>query len=441
MRKLWLVVSLLVLALLGAAAAFAASALTTGTVSACATTPAQTIADNGTPIATVPESSTCATVTYTVPTETVTTTVAGTTAPATTATPTTATTTASSSPTFASETAYTQTRPAFTVKRTVAVASAAALKTAIANLQAGDYVEASTPFTVSGGGSANALVISKRLTAPAVIDLSGVKIVYTGTANYNAVWVVNVENVRIYGGDVSMSQPTVGGGACILWTASQHSMWWGFHAHGCGSSGMNVFTASPGYSYGGPVEYDDIEGEIDHFSLNGGLYDPHVEKCSGIQGANLADSNYFPFDHNRFALSVHDSACSGGGIEFGSAYSPATSPAGPIPDSNTIILKCQNLSFVSTIQTGGNCYQPWGYGSTNTDLKYVEADDLAGYAYWPGGMYKRPSLLLGTDTVEYGRASNTEQNPLYANHCTFNSESGTAFGDVQPVPCLSPFGS
>lgn len=376
-------------------------------------------------------------------TTTTTTALTTTTAPTTTTVPTTTTattTTSSTAPTFASETAYTQTRPAFTPTRTVSVNTASGLKTAIANLQPGDYVKASAPFTVSSG-TANALLIANRLSAPAVIDLAGVNVVYTGTGNYSAVWVRNVQNVRIYGGDLSMSQATAGGGTCVTWTASQHSMWWGFYAHDCGSGGLTMFTGKPGYSFAGPVEYDDVEGEVGHFSLNHGLYDNHTEKCSGLHGANLADGNYYAFDHNRVALNVHDSVCTGGGVEFGSNFTPTTSPAGVIPNANTIILKCANLMFVSTIQTGGNCYQTWGYGNTNTDLKYLAASNLTGHAYWAGGMYAKPENWLKTDTVEYGRATSTDQNPRYAKHCTFNSESQTVFGDVAPSPCLAPFTS
>ena len=74
--------------------------------------------------------------------------------------------------------AYTRHRPAFTAKRTIAVRNAAELEAAISNLQPGDLVKATARFTVSNSSSA-ALVIRSRLSAPAEIDLSGVKIVYS----------------------------------------------------------------------------------------------------------------------------------------------------------------------------------------------------------------------------------------------------------------------
>lgn len=373
-------------------------------------------------------------------------TTSSTTQPTTTTIPTTqssttaATTTTTGAPTFASETAYTKTRPAFTTLRTVSVSSAAALKSAITNLRAGDYVKASAPFAVTSG-STNALVIANRLSAPAVVDLAGVKVAYTGTGKFFSVWIRNVQNVRIYGGDVYMTQPTIGGGSCVGWTGSQHSLWWGFDLHDCGSGGMGIFTASSQYSYAGPTSYNDIEGTIHHFSLNHGLFDPHTEKCSGIHGANLSDNNWYAFDHNRIALNVYDSPCTGGGIEFGSSKSPTTSPAGPLPDANTIILQCANLTFVSKTQTGGNCIQFWGYGVTHLDLKYVNGTNLTGHNVWSGGLYSKPNSKLATDTIEYARASNTDQNPLYANHCTNNREGNLVFLDALPAPCYKPFSS
>jgi hypothetical protein len=329
---------------------------------------------------------------------------------------------------------YSQTRPAFTPKRTVSVSTASSLRRAIRHLQPGDLVKASASFTVTSSTS-DALVIANRLSAPAEIDLTGVKIVYTGTANRSSVWVRNVLNVWIFGGDLSMSQPTLGGGPCLDWTGGQHSMWWGFYAHDCGSGGMTMFAAAPSYSYAGPVEYDDIQGEVGHFSLNDGKFDPHAERCSGLHGANLSDNNWFAFDHNRIALYVHDSACTGGGIELGSRNSPTTSTPGPIPTQNTIYLKCVNLTFVSKSQTGGNCYQVWGYGATHEDIPYLEADNIAGHPYWAHGMYAAAGTsALSTDTVEYGRTTNVRTNPRYAKDPNWDKRDGTVFENVSPLP-------
>lgn len=359
--------------------------------------------------------------TVTVPTVTETVTVAGTTAPTTTTQP--STTTASSSPTFASETAYTQSRPAFTATNTINVSDATSLRNAVANLKAGDLVKATADFTVSGSGTSNVLTINKQLSAPAVIDLSGhvVKLAYSGTAEESAVALLNPVNVRIYGGDLS----TGTGGACIAWFSGHDSLWWGFTAHNCGADGLRLFTGNTGYPYTGPVVNNDIEGDVSAFGQNRN-WDNHNEKCTGLHGANVADGNFFPMTGNRIALNVHDSACEGAGISFGSNQSSN------IPDRNTIILACSNLTFVSTIQTGGNCYQTWGYGNRNTDIKYLSATDLAGHPYFANGLYS--GVSLASDSVDYGRALNVRQNSRYAGDRNWDTKGGTAFRDVAPLP-------
>lgn len=326
-----------------------------------------------------------------------------------------------SPPTYASEIAYTQTRPAFTPTRTIDVASASQFTSAVSNLHPGDLVKATAPFTVSGE-----TIIGNRLSAPAVIDLSGatVKFVYSGGQNTPAVWIKNVQNLRIFGGDLSTADT---GGSCLNWTASQHSLWWGWKAHDCGGTGLSMFNAKPGYSYAGPVSYDDVQGEAWKFGQHR-AWDPHAEKCSGLHGANLADDNNYSFDHNRIALYAHDSACAGAGIEFGSSHSTN------IPANNTIILKATNLSFLSKTQTGGNCYQTWGYGNKSTDLEYLECSNVTGHPYWSHGLNDTPNNELGTDTVDYARAANVRQNPRYVQDPNYDKTGATVFKDVAPMP-------
>src|SRR5581483_9773250 len=271
------------------------------------------------------------------------------------------------------------------------------------------------------------LVLANRLSGPAVIDLSGhqVTFVYTGGRNVSAVWVENALDVRIYGGDLSTSGT---GGSCLNITGSQHVTWWGFTAHDCGSTGVSMFTLQPGANGYGPVEYDDLQGEIQKMGQHP-AWDPHTEKCTGLHGANLADNNRAPFAHNRIALYVHDSACSGAAIEFG-----ASRPT-PIPNDNTIILSAERLTFISTIQTGGNCFQTWGYGTRHTTIKLLECHDTTGHAYWAGGMFGAAGPnALPTDTVDFGRASDTNQNSRYRSQPIWDRSGGTVFKDVRPGP-------
>jgi hypothetical protein len=315
-------------------------------------------------------------------------------------------------------TAYTQMPPPFTPRRTVDVTSGSPLLRAVASLRAGDLVKATADFTLNHhAATGHGLVISKRFSAPAVIDLTGVKIVYSGGSNSAAVWVRNSQNIRIYGGDVSTSDT---GGSCIDWYGSQHVLWWGFKAHDCGGTGIGITTAKSGYRYAGPVQYDDIQGEIWKMGQHR-QWDHHQEKCSGLHGANLADHNDFAFANNRFALYVHDSNCEGSGIQFG------TYAASPLPMNNTIYLRCAKLTFISTIQTGGNCYQTWGYGNRYTEIRYLQADDITGHAYWAHGLYHKPNTYLSTDVVKVGRTSNTRQNPRYEQDPDYDETGGTVF--------------
>lgn len=371
----WFVVNVaaaVALAFIGAGVALAVGS-STSTVSVCATSPAQTISDNGSPIATIPSAIACATTTYTIPT--VTTTVTG------------PTTTSISSPTFSSETAYTKTRPAFTPTRTISVSGAAALKAAISNLQPGDLVKATSSFTVAGE-----TIIAKRLSSAAVLDLTGVSFVYSGTSNLPAVWLNNSSHLQIYGGDLSTSDA---GGSCLLDYGSQDVLWWGFSLHDCGGSGLAVFTT------GAAVDRLDLEGTVTKVGQNL-AWDPHAEKGTGLHGAILWDAGTtYPFTNTRIALDEHDipvGAC----VEIGNS-------AAAVASGNSLILRCVNETEVSTTQTGGNGLQLWGdTSSLDLDVQYIEVDNAQGRALEAGGVYS--GQRLSGVTVEYGRASLTNQN-------------------------------
>ena len=201
---------------------------------------------------------------------------------------------------------YTRNRPPFTPRRTVSVSSASQLHAALSNLQPGDLVKATASFTVSNSSS-SALIIKNRLSAPAEIDLTGVKIVYTGTQQPQAVWLNNASNLYIFGGDISTSDT---GGVCLRVYGSQHVLWWGFTAHDCGATGFQA------QAIGGPVDHDDFQGTIWKVGQNL-AWDPHTEKGTGLHAANLWDANSTGnFTNNRFAFYAHDipvGAC----VEYG----------------------------------------------------------------------------------------------------------------------------
>lgn len=312
---------------------------------------------------------------------------------------------------------YTKTRAPFAPARTIDVTSASQLKRALRNLRPGDLVRATADFNVTSARS-DALVIKNRLRAPAVIDLSGhrVNFIYSGKQNHSAVWLDNPENLRIYGGDLSTSDT---GGACLVNHGGQYITWWYFTAHDCGGTGA-------GFSGGqAPTEHDDFNGTIWKVGQNL-TWDPHTEKGTGLHCVNLDDHNLYPFRSNRFAFHCHDIP-TGAAIEYG-----ASQRADPKPVDNTIYLLADNLTDVAKIQTGGNGIQFWGVKGQSADIKFIEVTNAEGYGLWDGGMNKGTNLK--GISVEYGRASNTNQNPLYAGQNPWSDRLGEVYRSVQPSP-------
>ena len=273
----------------------------------------------------------------------------------------TTTTTPWSGETYDQAIAYTRTRPSFTPSRTIQVSNASQLQAALSNLQPGDLVRASGGFTVSGE-----TVIANRLSSPAELDLSGVHFVNSSGQNSPAVYLNNAQNLYIFGGDMSTADT---GGQGILDAGSQHVLWWGFTIHDTGSTGLGVRPIN------GPVDHDDFQGTIWKVGQNY-AWDTHAEKGSGLHGANLYDSSATGnFTNNRFAIYAHDIP-TGACVEFGDENTTA------IATGNVLYEKCVNATFVSQTQTGGNALQTWGCTAhVGLDVKYLQGDNLQGYAY------------------------------------------------------------
>jgi len=315
---------------------------------------------------------------------------------------------------------YTKTRALFTPTRTIDVRSASQLRSAITNLRPGDLVRATADFTVSSS-SAEALVIKNRLSAPAVIDLTGhlVRFVYSGDKDYSAVLLDNPENIRIYGGDLSTSHR---GGDCLRSYGAQHVTWWYFTAHDCGGTGAALFGGQAA------TEHDDFSGTIWGVGQNL-AWDPHLEKGTGLHCVNLDDDNIYPFEHNRFAFYCHDIS-SGAAIEYGAAHR-----TGPKPRKNTIYLLAVNLTEVAKSQTGGNGIQFWGADGQSAVIRFIQVDHAEGFALWDGGMNAGTSLE-GVTVVD-GRASNTNRNPRYAGRNPWSDRLGEVYQTVLPAPAGS----
>jgi hypothetical protein len=292
------------------------------------------------------------------------------------------------------------------------VSNASQLLAAISNLQPGDLVEATGRFTVTGE-----TIIKNRLSSPAELDLTGVSFVYSGGSELPAVWLNNASNLYIYGGDMSTAGS---GGSCLLDYGSQHVLWWGFTAHNCGGTG---FAAMP---VNAAVDNDDFQGEISQVGQNL-AWDPHTEKGSGLHGVLLDDvSNSNAFTNNRFAFSEHD-------IPTGACVQAGNNTMPTAAGGNVLYLKCVNADFVARNQTGGNGIQLWGdTNNLGLDIRYLEVVNSQGYALWAGGLYSGQSL--SGVTVEYGRASNTNQNPRYAGQNPWDLRVGVVYKALHPAP-------
>lgn len=324
---------------------------------------------------------------------------------------------ATTTPTYASEIAYTRSRPAFSPTRIVNVANATAFRSAVSNLRAGDLVRATAPFTVSGE-----TIVSKRLSSPAVVDLSGTTVTFANSTNTNApaLYLNDPSNLRIYGGVFTTADT---GGYCILAHGAQHVLMWGFVAHDCGNSGVYLTTIQAAFTD------NDFQGEV-YKAGEHTAYDPHAEKGTGLHGVLLWDAGRSTYDYarNRFAFYVHDQP-SGAAISYG------TATAAPSMGDNTIILKAVNITKAALSQVAGNALQFWGCGRYGVDVKYEEATNTAGRALDANG---ESGTMLSGVTVEYGRASNTNQNrrmnePISPS-AVWDKRGAPAYRDVQPAP-------
>jgi hypothetical protein len=238
-------------------------------------------------------------------------------------------------------------------------------------------------------------------------------------SNLPAVWIKSCRHIRFYGGH--MTNPKGGSGVTIY--DSSYFTWRGFGIHDTGNTGLFVQGIKTA------VDHLDLKGVISRWGLNPGL-DPHAEKGTGMHGANLADANYGVKD-SRFALYLHDGAA-GSGVEAGGAKSTDGF------SNNTLYLWCRNVTMQAKSQVAGNCAQLWGENDTGNTFAYLEAENLQGRPYDANGVYGGQSLA--TDSVAYGRSSNTNLNP-YLSHTepavspttAWDTRRGTVFGDVLPA--------
>jgi len=292
--------------------------------------------------------------------------------------------------------------------------------TAWSNLQPGDQINVhGVTFTGQINLTGKNLSDWAQITFDSATHFVGV----SSAVNSPDVYLQNDSHIRFYGGD--LNEAASGGQAgfgLLIHGAVNYVSWWGFVVHDVGNTALAVFPAEA------PSSNLDLKGEVYDWGRNLS-WDPHAEKGTGLQGVNLSDAAYSLTD-SRIAVYAHDSA-SGSGMELGSDTASST--------GNTIYVWCQNLTKVATSQVAGNCLQVWGRNTLSDDVQYLEAENLTGRPYDANGVYSGQSL--STDTVEYGRASNTNTNPYLASTESgipsgelWDTRYGTSFANVAPLP-------
>jgi hypothetical protein len=302
-------------------------------------------------------------------------------------------------------------RPAFRPSRTVVVYTVAGFWRAWRQLRPRDEI---VVHHVTFRGEVK--LLHKRLSDWAEVRFdSATKFVGVSSAErLPAVWLANDAHIRFYGGDVSDSASGGMAGTGVVVYDSSYVSWWGVTVHDVGGAGI--------YLAG-------IKKASDHLDFKGDVYDwgqnlkwdPHTEKGTGLQGINVADSQY-GVNESQLAFHVHNSRV-GSGLQIGGAN--ATDGA----RGNTIYLWCQKLTIDTPDGVSGNCAQVWGENVTGNIFRYIVAERLSGRPYQASGMFANQSLA--TEKVVYGRASRTNLNRAY-DKIRWDRHCGTVFDDVAP---------
>lgn len=284
----------------------------------------------------------------------------------------------------------------FTATRTVNVTSKAQLDAACSDLQAGDKIVATSPFTYSGSFQG---LRSKRMSNWCELHLDGVH--FTGINDGYVFVMIDTRKVRVYGPEIS---------------------------------GQSAFTAVPIYGsidveFRGTVH--DTDGTGVHLvpygnvaptrcvvvveCYNNGLdysLDPHAEPGTGLHALYAGKSGDLPASGCKYAVDTHDQDNCAGGLQFTNHQ------------NSVFAVRGNDLTFFATSQTAGNLIQHFGSTSTNNRMVHLEGDNIAGKGLSTIGG------LGSTNVVEYGRLTNYLQNPHEGSDPW---DSGPTYQDVIPA--------
>lgn len=289
-------------------------------------------------------------------------------------------------PTWEIVTAYARQRVPFMPTRTVTVASAAQLTSAIGNLRAGDLVKASAPFTV-----AEEFKITAAPPAQAMLDLTGVTFTgYSVNSQLPAVWLVGNVNLVVLLDQVT--NPL--GGAGVLSYGASNCIVRVNRIYNTGADAIGLLPAQ-----GNIDSCDFYVADASQWGQNL-ANDPHSEKGTGLHGAQVSDAAG-AVTNTRLAIYGHDGP-TGACVQYGSSGGSTT--------GNRLLIKAERMTKASTSQKAGNALNLWGHDPISGAVEYLEATDCQGYAVSVDNEYHADFSKV---TVKYGRATNCNLNPKW----------------------------
>ena len=315
--------------------------------------------------------------------------------------------------------------------------TSAGLTSAITNMSAGQYIY----YNGSGvlqitNTSLNTLVIASKSPSTAVtIDL-GTK-ASTGPTNWGAttsanyvqivngtsttggtcMWLHDISNLNIYGGEFTGNQHTSMG---IYFQGTSSNVYlMDFVVHDVAGDGLRMIPSAP--SGVSSINGCTVRGEVYNWAMNPAI-DDHPDKGSGLHAFQTWDSaNGSSMSNNTLAVYGHDSLAAGA-TSFGTVWPEGGggsvlehgSSTGGTSSGNTIYALGVNGNMVpdgtnpgsSTKQTGTNVINAWGATATSgLTFGWIEGQSMTGAVFH--GDRTSGGFATNAIVVNHGRHTST----------------------------------
>jgi hypothetical protein len=312
------------------------------------------------------------------------------------------------------------TLPTFTVKRHKVCTTRAQHDNAISTLAPGDWIDCQGILF-----SGETIYKKPALTGLARITYDS-HCAFTGTpigSRLPSVWIRNCVYLQfVFDPACTIKNPT--GGQGIRVDGLTHGAVDGFRIQNCATDGIDLFPTQA------DIRYSLIRGEVYDIAKVPSM-DPHAEKGTGLHCCNAADtSSAFRLHDCDIAIYGHDCVKGGSVIEYGNPVSTNQ------PYGNRLYVKAHSMLQKATSQVAGNGVNLWGHiGSV--DVKYVEADNLAGRAVdaqGGSGTWTNVKVQAGTALGCCQNAALAKTEPGISPYAAWDTRHGITYGTVQPTP-------